>query len=97
MNARQRAHLRSLAHELKPVVHVGKDGVTDAAVKATEEAFSRRELLKVRILDAAPHTPRETADSLAEQVPHTSVVQVIGRIAVLYRRHPEKPKIALPS
>ncbi|NIP78749.1 MAG: hypothetical protein GWM90_05915, partial [Gemmatimonadetes bacterium] len=30
LTSRQRAHLRSLAHHLKPILHVGADGVTDA-------------------------------------------------------------------
>ena len=97
LNARQRAHLRSLAHELKPVVRIGKEGVTDAAVSATAEALSRRELLKVRVLEGAPDTPRNAAQTLAEGVPDVEIVQVIGRTAVLYRRHPERPKIALPQ
>ena len=34
---KQRAHLKSLAHHLKPVVYVGKEGVTDSTIRSVEE------------------------------------------------------------
>ena len=34
MNAKQRAHLRSLAHHLKPILQMGKEGMTDATIGA---------------------------------------------------------------
>ena len=30
LNGRQRAYLRSIANTLKPITHIGKDGVTEA-------------------------------------------------------------------
>ncbi len=94
---RQRAHLKSLAHHLNPVVFVGKEGITDQTVRSLEEAFNTRELLKVRILEAAPMKAREGAQALAERIEGAVAVQAIGRIGVLYRPHPEKPEIKLPD
>ncbi len=97
INPRQRAHLRSLAHHLKPVLFVGKEGITDHTVRSLEEAFNTRELLKVRVLEAAPMKAREAAAALAERVDGAVAVQAIGRVAVLYRADPEKPTIRLPE
>ena len=96
LNARQRAHLRALAHPLKPILHIGKEGVTGAAVATIEKAFNTRELLKLKVLEAAPEEARETGDALAARINGAHVAQVIGRTVVLYRRHPEKPVIELP-
>ena len=96
LSTKQRAHLRALAHPLKPLLHVGKEGVTGEAVRALAEALSTRELLKVRVLETAPEPPRESAHALAAGVPDAHVVQVVGRTAVLYRPHPERPEIRLP-
>ena len=96
LNARQRAHLRALAHPLKPILHIGKEGVTEAAVNTIERAFNTRELLKLKVLEAAPEKARETGDILARRIEGAHAVQVIGRTVVLYRRHPEKPVIELP-
>jgi RNA-binding protein len=97
LTSRQRAFLRSAAHHLKPVHHVGKEGVTPAAIRSVQEAFNTRELLKVKVLQEAPVEVREAAEELAAGVPDTIVVQTIGRTAVLYRPDPEKPEIRLPS
>ncbi len=96
LTSKQRAHLRSLAHELRPVVHVGKEGLTDAVVEAAEEAFNTRELLKARVLEASPKDARDVAHDLAERLDGVQVVQVIGHIAILYRPHPDAPQIELP-
>lgn len=96
LTAKQRAHLRSLAHELDPVVRVGKDGLTDAVIAAAEEAFNTRELLKARVLDAAAEDVRDVAHGLADQLDGVHVVQVIGHVAILYRPDPEAPQIDIP-
>ena len=95
LTSKQRAQLRSLAHPLKAIVHVGKEGVTDQLVQSVHEALANRELIKVKVLEGAPVDVREGADELAERVEGSHVVQVIGRTFVMYRRHPENPEIVL--
>lgn len=97
LTPRQRAHLKSLAHPLKPILQIGKEGVTDAVARTVEDAFHTRELLKVKVLEAAPAGAREVGESLAGGIDGVALVQVIGRTVVLYRRHPEKPSIQLPG
>lgn len=97
LTARQRVHLKSLAHSLKPVQHVGKEGVTDALVRSVEDALQTRELMKVKVLENAPGAARDVADELAGRIAGMHVVQVIGRTVVLYRADPEDPQIRLPG
>lgn len=97
LSSKQRAHLRGLAHALKPLVHVGKDGVTVPTIRALREAFNTRELVKVRVLDNAPSSPRGVAEALVADVEDAAVVQVVGRTAVLFRPHPDEPEIKLPA
>ena len=96
LTAKQRAHLRGLAHPLKPLVHVGKEGVTKDAVESLAQAFANRELIKVKVLETAPAAVTASAAELAAGVPGAHVVQTVGRVAVLYREHPERPAIRLP-
>ena len=97
LTSKQRAHLRGLAHSLKPLAHVGKEGVTPAAVRALQQTFETHELVKVRVLEAAPEDVRETGHALAAGVDGATVVQTVGRIATLYRPDPEAPQIKLPA
>jgi RNA-binding protein len=96
LSSKQRAHLRGLAHTLKPVHQIGKEGVTPASIHAIAEALRRRELLKLKVLEGAPADARATAHELAELLDDTHVVQVLGRTVTLYRAHPERPEIKLP-
>lgn len=97
LTPRQRAHLRSLAHHLKPVLHIGQEGVTDGSVASLGEAFRTRELLKIRVREAAPEGTRRSGELLAARIDGAQLIQVIGRVAVLYRPHPEAPEIDLPD
>jgi RNA-binding protein len=96
LNSKQRAFLRSMAHHLKPVVHVGNEGVSEALLASVGDAFNTRELLKVKVLENAPEDPRTTGDRIVEGIADTHVAQTIGRTIVLYRPFPESPEIRLP-
>ena len=97
LTSRQRAHLRSVAHGQDPLVHVGKEGVTDAVSAAIEEAFNTRELVTIRVLDNAPRSVRDVAEAVAGGLEDVQVVRTIGGTALLYRPHPDDPEIELPA
>ncbi len=88
-------HLRALGHALDPVIAVGKNGVTEALARETVRALEKHELVKVRVMQEAPVDRHEAAEQLAERT-GASLAQVLGRTFLLYKRHPEKPKIVLP-
>lgn len=96
LTSKQRAHLRRLAHGIKPVVLIGNEGVTRAVLRSIVEAFNTRELVKVKLLESAPTDARGAADEIARGSEGVHPVQTIGRTAVLYRRHPDDPVIRLP-
>ena len=88
--------LRALAHELDPVVHVGKYGMNDDVAAAVARALTDHELIKVKLQREAPVDRHEAAIDLASRTKST-LAQVIGRTLLLYRRHPKKPKIDLTA
>lgn len=97
LTSKQRAHLRSLAHHLKPIIQVGGDGVSEALLKTVEEAFNTRELLKIKVLEGAPDDTRSTADAVVAALDRVHVAQTIGRTVVLYCPFEEEPEIQLPE
>lgn len=91
----QKRHLRGLGHHLKPVVWVGQHGLKDSVSAEIEQALDSHELIKVKIA-----ADRETRDALADEICSQSkaeVIQRIGQMLILFRRNPQKPKVALPS
>jgi RNA-binding protein len=91
----QRRRLRALAHHLSPVVQVGKEGVTDSLLGAVEQALEDHELIKVRVLESAPVARKEAGQEIADWL-GAHVAGGVGRVLILYRRHPNKPSIRLP-
>src|SRR5690606_10905156 len=75
LTSKQRAYLKSLAHPLKPILQIGREGVTDAVARTVTDAFNTRELLKVKVLEAAPAPARETAEDLAARIDGAELVQ----------------------
>ncbi|MBW2426445.1 MAG: ribosome assembly RNA-binding protein YhbY [Deltaproteobacteria bacterium] len=93
LDGAERRHLRGLAHPLKPVVIVGEGGLSEAVLRALDEALERHELVKVRLRQ--PQDKKRSARELAE-ASGAALCGLVGHTVVLYRPHPEKPKIELP-
>ena len=92
----QRQYLRKIAHVLQPIVHIGKNGLSENLYSSAEIALDSHELIKVKFIDYKDEK-REVAQELAEQL-RAEVVYIIGNTAILYRRQPDadKRKIQLP-
>ena len=97
LTSKQRAHLRKLAHHLKPIVLVGNDGVTAAVLASIMDALNTRELLKVKLQESAPIDVRAAAEQITAGLDDVHSVRTIGRTMVFYRPHPENPEIRLPK
>lgn len=89
-------YLRGLGHHLDAVVQIGKEGITEGLVTALSAALRAHELVKVRVGTESPIDRKDAGPELAEATGAT-LAQVLGRTLLLYKRHPSKPKIDLPS
>lgn len=94
MTTKQRARLRSMGTTLEPVLHIGKEGITDNLVKQAWDALEARELIKVTVQKNAPFDAREGCARLCARV-HAEPIQVIGSRFVIYRQARENPRIKL--
>lgn len=92
LTGKQRRRLRGLAHALEPVVQIGQAGVTEAVVRSVEQALLAHELIKVRLRE--PEDKKADSAALAE-LAGAALCGLVGHTAILYRPHPDAPKIAL--
>ena len=83
----QRRYLRGLAHHLKPIVQVGKAGLSSTVLAAVDEALETHELIKVRLVGNKADK-REMVSTFESEL-HCGEVGVVGHVATLYREHPE--------
>jgi RNA-binding protein len=91
---KQRRALRALGHHLRPVVQVGQDDVSDGVVGAVVQALLDHELIKVKVGEGSGLDRKAAAALLAEKT-GSELIQVLGRTILLYKRHPEKPRIVI--
>jgi RNA-binding protein len=94
LNQKQSKHLRTLGHQVSPVVTVADKGLTENVIAAIEEALDIHELIKVKVrLDRT-----ERAEIFNQIVAESGAyrVQTIGMVILLFR--PTKArKIELPG
>jgi RNA-binding protein len=84
LTTQQIRKLRSLAHHLKPVVMIGDKGINDNILTELDRALEHHELIKVTIAGASKDERRALTDELC-QASNAILVQLIGRISILYR------------
>lgn len=95
LRGKQKRFLRSLGVTMDPILTVGKEGISAHTIAQADGALLARELIKGRVLNTAPEGAEETASAIAEAT-GAELVQVVGRNFLLYRAHPEEPKLQLP-
>jgi len=95
LKANQMRHLRSLAHNLKPVVLLGQHGLTEAVLAEIELAIAHHELIKVRIPGMDRDDKRAIIQTICETC-NAELVQAIGHMAVLFRKRAQDSQISLP-
>lgn len=93
----QRKYLRGLAHAVKPVVHLGKSGITDTLLRNVVEALESHELIKVRFVEFKDERKQLSAE-IADRS-SSALVGVVGHNAIFYRPHaePEQRRIRVPA
>ncbi|RKD32485.1 ribosome assembly RNA-binding protein YhbY [Thermohalobacter berrensis] len=95
LTGKQRSYLKSLAHNIDPILQIGKNGISENLVKQIDDALEAREIIKVKILNNSFLDTKETANKLAK-LTKSEFVQSIGNKFVLYRESKDKKKIELP-
>ena len=87
LSGKERANLRSYSHHLKPVVIIGRDGLTSGVLKSINNALNSHELIKVKA--KCDHS------SVSEMImDNTGCVTVgsIGNIIIFFKQVSDKEK-----
>jgi RNA-binding protein len=76
--------LKARAQLLKPMLKVGKDGLSPAFLKELDAMLTHHDLVKVKF-DGFKEQKKELGPKLAESV-RAKVVMQVGHVVVLFRR-----------
>ncbi len=92
----QRKWLRGQAHSLRPLVRLGRQGLTEGVLREIDAVLDSHELVKVQGLDKAEN--RELAGRIETET-GAEVVGLIGHVLILFRAQedPELRRFELPD
>lgn len=84
ITSKERSYLKGLAHNLEPIVYMGKEGLTENVIKEMDQCLESREIIKVKLQEGCILEPKAVANEVAEKL-NAEFVQSIGRKFCLYR------------
>lgn len=95
INGQQKRKLKSIAHHIKPVIYIGKNGVSESLIAACDKSLFDHELIKVKFIGFKDEK-RELLESIEVQT-GAELVSLIGNVAVLFRQNedPERQRIVI--
>ncbi len=98
LTSKQRQYLKAQAHKLKPVMHVGKGGVTPAQAAELDIMVESLELLKVKINPNSLEDEETAVQALCAAVPGLQHVWTIGHTMLFFRASRNRPtRFTLPG
>ena len=92
-------YLRGLGHHLKPLVMLGREGITDNVLTAAREVLNAHELVKIKIGTGCLLERREAAERIAAAT-GSEIIQILGKTILLFRENPDRDdehRIRLPK
>lgn len=91
----EKKQLKALASVEKTKYQIGKNEITDTLVDMLNKALTARELIKIDVMRSIEDKPvMELALDLSSRL-HADIVQVVGKVIILYRKNKDNPKIKL--
>jgi len=91
LTSHEKKMLRGAGHHLAPVVYAGKEGISPALLGSLQAALAAHELVKVKIGQNCPVERNQAGQELAGKT-GAILIQVIGRMLLLYRPNPDLPE-----
>ena len=88
LTSRDKKRLRQIAHHLDAVVTIADQGVSTGVIHEAQRALADHELIKVKVALLEKAQRNDAAETLAAAC-EASLVQSIGKVAVLYKPNPK--------
>lgn len=88
LSAFQKKYLKSLAHDMSPVVMIGKQGLTNEVIDKVRGDLKAHELIKIKVQDGKVISSKEAVTRLANDL-GAAVIKVVGHTAVLFKENPD--------
>ena len=87
--------LKARAQSLKPMLKVGKDGLSPAFIKAVDDTLAHHDLVKVKF-EEFKEQKKELGPKLAQSV-SANLIMAVGHVVVLFRRKRDVENTGAPK
>lgn len=94
LTGKERSYLKSLAHNMDPLIQLGKDGINEGFLNQIDKLLEDHEIVKINVLQNAPVEVDEIVDGILDAT-GAEFVQKIGKKLTIYRESKENKKIEL--
>ena len=84
LSSKKRAKIRSIVHEIKPNVMIGKDGITENIIEEIDNILLNKEIAKIKLLNNFDEDIKDVVESLSNKT-DSYVISVMGNVIILYR------------
>ena len=81
--------LKALAHHLKPIVNIGKEGLTKGSICSIAEKLEKSELIKIRF-SKNKDTKKDLSKEIIKKTQSTKI-SIIGNTLIIFKQA-ENPK-----
>lgn len=95
ISTEQRKHFRTLGHNLKPVVTIAGNGLSEGVLEELNRALNDHELVKIKLAITDRELRKQVVTDMCQQAP-CELIQEIGKIALIFRKA-EKPNPKLSN
>ena len=84
LSQKQKKRFRTIGHQLKPVVTIAGNGLSDSVVAELVRALNDHELIKIKIYADDRSERSSVLESIVEKTA-CDVIQTIGGMALIYK------------
>lgn len=84
ITTKQRAELKKIAQNLKPVLNIGKDNLNDNTIVEIDNYLNKNELMKIKILQNSTENSKDIMEFICSRL-NAEPVLAIGKVVIVYR------------
>jgi Predicted RNA-binding protein containing KH domain, possibly ribosomal protein len=86
IKGKKNRYLRSQAATMKPVLQVGREGISENLLNQFEVLIEKNELIKISLLQNTAVEPKDLIDALNEFDENIVPIQTIGSKMIFYKK-----------
>ncbi|MCK5762947.1 MAG: YhbY family RNA-binding protein [Clostridiales bacterium] len=84
LRGKQRSYLKGLANTMKPILQIGKEGISEQVINQIDKMLNDHELIKINVLDSSSLGAKEAAIEICDEL-KSEYISAMGNKIVVYR------------